>query len=154
MRRMILPLMLVMMTACRPEVGPLSDADIAAITGLHDATEQAVMARDWDALLSLYADDAVRLAPREAPALGRTAIRERLEPYTDITFVERDNRIRKIDGSGDVAYVWSTVTQRTVWAGEDDVSESGAEMLRTLRRQPDGSWRFTLDIWHYHADAE
>lgn len=113
-----------------------------------------MLAGDWNAALGLYVEDAAQLAPEEPPTLGRAAIGERFEGFTNLNIVDRDFRIQKIDGSGDVAYVWGTFRQHYTWGEQDDVSENGAEVVRTLRRQPDGSWRFVLDIWHYHGKAE
>jgi len=139
MRRMILPLMLAVVAACQPQGGPLTDADIAAIREANEAFEAALLAGDWDAALGLYVEDAVQLAPEEPPTLGRAAIGERFKRFTGLNIVDRDYRIQKIEGSGDVAYVWGTLRQHYTWADQDEPSENGAEMLRTLRRQPDGS---------------
>ncbi len=147
---------LVLLSGCTSEAADLSEADVAAIRAVHEAFEAAAMAGDWDAALALYTEDAVQLAPEEPPALGRAAIVERWERIgiRGLTFLERDHPIQKVDGSGDVAYVWGTITQRATWEGQDNVIENGAEMLQLLRRQPDGSWLVALDIWHYHSEED
>ena len=135
--------------ACGTESSLLTDEDEAAIRELHETFEAAALSRDWPTALALYADDAVQLVPEAPPVCGRAAIVERAEDFSSVTFVERSHTIEDVYGRGDIAYVWGIISQRVTWEGQDTVLEGGGRMLRILRKQPDGRWLISVEIWNY-----
>jgi len=104
-------------------------------------------AGDVDSLVSLYADDAVVLPPDHGPVAGRQAIadfwREGLEPGMELTPV-------RITVAGDLAYA---VGRYVLPPTAADPADSG-KMVFCLRRQPDGRWRVTADIWNTSTAPE
>ena len=68
MRRMILPLMLFVSAACRPQAGPLSDEDVASIKNAVQSFQEAALAGDFSAAVESYTEDAILmpLPPTEA----------------------------------------------------------------------------------------
>lgn len=79
MRRLILPLTLVMAVACKPPATLPSDTDVAAeqaaIRQVDSGIVAAGNAHDIDAFLAFFADDARMLPPGAPPVVGSNAIR-------------------------------------------------------------------------------
>lgn len=139
---------LLMFLGCRDQTGELSDTDINAIRELHAKTEAAVFSNNWDDIVKLYTDDAIQIAPNEQPVIGKSIIAERLYPLK-FNFLERENIIQEIGGNKNIAYYWSTLTQKIQVENSDSISVSGARMLRILKKQEDDSWLVSHDIWNY-----
>ena len=139
---------LLIFLCCQHQIGEISEADINAIRELHAKTEAAVFSNNWDEILKLYTDDAIQIAPREQPVIGKSEIAERLYPL-NFNFIERENVIQEISGNMNIAYYWSTLTQKIQVENSDSISISGARMLRILKKQEDGSWLVSHDIWNY-----
>lgn len=133
---------------CQNRINELSEEDINAIRELHAKTETAVFLNNWDDVLKYYTDDAIQIAPRERPVIGKKEIANRLYQLK-FDFLERDNVIQEINGNNDIAYYWSTLTQKIQKENSDSVSVSGARMLRILKKQEDGTWLVSHDIWNY-----
>ena len=139
---------LFLVLGCHHQESELSEADIAAIKEIHAKTEDAAFSNNWDEILKLYTDDAIQLVPGEQPIIGKSKIAERMQPLS-FNFIERENVIQEIDGNMNIAYYWSTLSQKILIGDSDSISVSGARMLRILRKQEDGSWLVSHDIWNY-----
>ena len=134
-------------TACQPaaeEAGPLSDADVSAIRGVVDAIREADLAGDWDAVVALYAEDAVFMMP-DQPEFGRAAWRAGLDE-AQMTFHEFTFEVAEIDGRADLAFLRGTFSG-TVSVAEAEPEEAVGKIVWILKKQPDGSWLIALQIW-------
>lgn len=126
----------------------LSDDDVTAIKKLHNDFEQALMeAYWWEVIPAFYEENAVQLNKRELPVRGKKAITTRLEKWRGLITKNRKHSIETIDGCGDVAYVWGLITQSFEFKGNP--GENSVKMLRIFRKQPDGSWLISVEIWCY-----
>jgi ketosteroid isomerase-like protein len=86
----------------------LSEKDVAELRSIADQDASLVRARNWAALVSQYADDAVRMPPNGPTVQGRLAIRAMLEGMPPISAFEF--RMVDLKGDGDIAYMraaWS-----------------------------------------------
>ena len=127
----------------------LSDNDLSAIRKLHNDFEQAILeANGLDLIPAFYEETAVQLEKRNPPVQGKSAIIARLENWRGIVLKERKYTIEKIEGCGDLAYVWGVITQSYEFNGIP--SENGLKMLRIFKKQPDGSWLISVEIWCYN----
>lgn len=148
MRRLALAVLsLAVLAACQPEVGLLSEEDVAAIRNIATSYTQAVVAGDVDAVVAVYTENAVLLPPNTAMVQGRAAIRAASEADTLVT-QELTLTSAEIDGRGDVAFDRGTWT----WTGlaadtAEAVTETG-NYLVIARKQADGSWLWAVDIWN------
>jgi uncharacterized protein (TIGR02246 family) len=111
---------------------------------IHRMFEDAFNAGDLDALVALYEPEAALVPQPGAVAEGTEAIREALR-----WFLDRRGRItldtKLVLRVGDVAYLanrWS-LTGGTMPDGSP--AELGATTAEVARRQPDGSWLYTID---------
>ena len=143
---------LALMSGCAPaEEAPVPDyeADRAAIQAIHDAEIAAGEAGDVEAFLAFIAPDMKVFQPNAPLVEGPGAAQAWLEAFTsaytiafdgyvvDEILVDGDLAVEEFSGS------W-TVTPK-------DGGEAVTEVLKGLhlyRRQADGSWRMTHDIWN------
>ncbi len=146
----ILPLMSAM--ACSAGEDRTQDAasrveDEAAARELTSSFDEAVNSKNIDALMTRYADGAVRMNPNVPAVVGKEAIRAAFLEVWQSRDVATRNEIIELRISGDLAVTrgrWAaTTTQRS---GGDAFEDSG-KWMATLERQPDGSWKSLWEIW-------
>jgi uncharacterized protein (TIGR02246 family) len=140
-----------LLAACQPGAAPLSDEDIAALNALKDAYVEAMLAGDAEALAALYADDAT-IMPADRPSVeGRAAIRDALQPVPGVTVQDLTFTSVETDGYGDLAFSRVTWSETQVVEGmEAPITLTGKSVV-IFRKQEDGSWLFTVEIWNTDA---
>ena len=150
--RSILPAVAVLaltIMGCRalpPEAGQLSDEDVAAIRGISDTYAQLSLAGDFSGLTAKFTEDAVRMPPNEPAHEGRAAIQAYLEGFPTIT--EFVSTTTEVGGAGDVAFARGTYSLTATPEGAlEPVSDSG-KWMAICKRQPDGTWLITANIWN------
>jgi uncharacterized protein (TIGR02246 family) len=146
MRRMILPAMLLIAVACQPQDGPLSDDDMTAIGALAPAMDEIALASDFDALVALFAEDCVVMGPNAAATEGRSNFRAMIESG-GFQFSEYVTEFLDVYGYGDVAYVRGTYSETYTMQGVAEPLSDTGKLLTVVRKQPDGSWRFSVWMW-------
>jgi uncharacterized protein (TIGR02246 family) len=125
---------------------------LAAIERLHQQDITAAKAGDVATLATLWADNAVALPPGERPVIGIDAIREWLKRDQEsagkfeITEYKIDFQEIHVLGSEAVEWGRTRVAMRPK-GGQGSMSISG-NILRVLRRQPDGTWKVARAIWN------
>ncbi len=134
--------------ACQPpaqEAGPLSAEEMAAVRMALDSWTELYRAGDYEGLAALYAADAVSMPPNAPAVKGRAAIQAHWagEPM-DVT--EYSETYVEIDGRDDLAYVWGTYSLSGTLPDGMAMSDQG-KYVAILKKQADGSWRFTREIY-------
>lgn len=132
--------------ACQPGVGPLSEEDVANIRSAHAAYQEVALAKDWSAVVQYYTTDAVIMPPNQPAVHGRDAIRDWYATFPSVTEVELP--IVEIDGRGDIAYVRGTYTLTMVIEGAPEPVTDTGKNLAIWRREPDGSWLMAVDTFN------
>ena len=115
----------------------------AAVASYVTASNQG----DADALAALYTEDAVLLPPDHEPVQGREAIGAFWEQGTDPGL---EIRMLRVEVDGDLGYL---VGRYNLPATAEEPADSGKYVM-CLRRQRDGSWKLTADIWNRSGDAD
>jgi uncharacterized protein (TIGR02246 family) len=152
---------LAMLTACTFQTGegenPVDekaqlDADLRAIREIHERDIAAVNAGDVETLVSLMTDDIVLLPPGQPPLVGkesaRAMIEADLEQGRDFEIVEYVQDWEEVQVVGDYAFEWGTFNSAVqAKAGGETIRQSN-NVIRILRRQPDGSWKVCRAIWN------
>lgn len=129
---------------------PPVPADPAARQAIESAMRRYVDASnkgDAATLASLYADDAMLLPPDHEPIRGREAIGAFWRQGTD-EGLEVTNLAVEVDGN--LGYL---VGRYHLPATEEEPADSGKYVM-CLKRQRDGSWKLTADIWNQSSDAD
>jgi ketosteroid isomerase-like protein len=122
--------------------------DLAAITAFNAKYLGSINAEDIKTLSALTDDDHIILIPNRAPIVGKAAndaangsAFERFD--FDESWTPEETVV-----DGDLAYQRGTFTTSAMpKAGGDKRVVSGA-FLRIYRRQPDGQWRMTRDMFN------
>jgi uncharacterized protein (TIGR02246 family) len=139
--RPVYGLLAALLAGCADGTPAVESASRGAVEATVDRYVAASNDGDADALTDLYADDAVLLPPDQEPIHGREAIGDFWRQGTD-TGLEVSTLRLEVDGN--VAYL---VGRYHLPPTEDEEADSGQYVL-CLKRQPDGAWKLTADIWN------
>lgn len=136
-------------SSCQGGAQALSDEELAAVRGLHDQLVQALLANDWDAAAAVWAENAVIMAPNLPVVQGRAAWRAWVDTVgvnvTDATY-----DLAETDGRDGLAYLRGAYSETfTVTGVPEPITDTG-KYLAIARKQPDGSWLFT--VWAWNSD--
>jgi uncharacterized protein (TIGR02246 family) len=134
-------------SGCRPQPGAADATGRKAVTQVIAAYLDAYRRNDAAAIAGLYAGNAVLLPPGHTLVTGRDDIRAYWKRGMESGFAMDTVRIEVAPGSG---YV---VGRYYVPPDGDDPAETGKFVI-ALRREPDGVWRITADIWNADADDD
>ena len=133
-------LLITTLIACRGRAAPdpgARQAIEAAVTRYVAASNRG----DADALMELYAEDAVLLPPDHEPIEGRQAIGEFWRQGTDEGL---EVTTLRVGTDGKLGYL---VGRYRLPATASEPADSGKYVM-CLERQSDGSWKLTADIWN------
>jgi ketosteroid isomerase-like protein len=122
----------------------LSEADLTAIRNVLEQDQDAVRRSDWEAAARLFTEDAVRFPPHQAPIRGRAAMLAWLGTFPALR--EFEITADEIVGGDDIAFVRGRYRLvATAPPGSAPIADRG-NYMGLLRKQPDGSWRWTTDM--------
>jgi uncharacterized protein (TIGR02246 family) len=131
--------------------GQNSPAIPAGIEKLHQDDITATIARDADALTALWDDDAVLLQPGTPPVIGKSAfhdfMKQAILKSPTLKVVKYAPDIRDIRVAGDMAYEWGYFEAAQKGSDQKAPQRLRAKLLRVMKRQSDGSWKFTRVMW-------
>ena len=119
----------------------LSDTDLAAINELPRLTDEMGATGDWAAFENLITEDFEFAVPGRAPILGRPAWREFAEEIGPLPGLK--TVFDKVDGAGDLAYVWGH--QNFSVEVDGDRQDNTSRFLAILRKNAEGTWQFTTE---------
>jgi len=131
--------LLLTLTACGQN-SPSSDT--TALEARSDAWESALNAKDVDALVNLYTDDARLLPPDGAMTSGRDGVRAAFGGMIDAGIGGETTRV-ETTVSGDVGYIVGTFN---LTSGEEVLGTG--KYIETWRRGNDGLWLIANDIFN------
>ena len=127
--------------ACRPADPQAAGSDRRGVEAAVQRYVEASNQGDADALAALYADDAVLLPPDHEPIRGRDAIGEFWRQGTDEGL---EVTTLAVEVEGNLGYL---VGRYHLPATAEEPADSGKYVM-CLRRQRDGAWKLTADIWN------
>ena len=110
---------------------------------LHKLFVQALNSGDLDELVALYAFDGFLMA-RSGPVRGISAIRKALAEYVAMK-PTLQLTTRRVVQAGDTALLVADWRFHGTAADGSDVATSGTS-IEVARRQPDGNWRYLIDL--------
>jgi uncharacterized protein (TIGR02246 family) len=135
------------LTGCTPPPSRSITDDRRAVEATVNRYVQATNSGDAEALAQLYEDDAVLLPPDHQPVEGRAAIGEFWRQGTDEGL---EVTTLRLDVDGGIGYL---VAQYTLPETDEEPADSGKTVM-CLKRQRDGSWKVTADIWNSSVGDE
>ena len=127
---------------------PTLEQDLAAITEFNRRYLKAINDEDIATLSSLTTDDHIMIASGRAPLVGKAANDDaNSRVFKQFDIVETWTPVETVV-DGDLAYQRGTFTvEATPRAGGNTTKTSG-NFLRIYRRQPNGEWRMTRDMFN------
>lgn len=158
MRTRTTPVLLVAaaLVACQPpaeevvveQTTPAVDlsAEAAAVEAVSMKWLEAARARDLDAVMTVFAENAVTYPDDQPPAIGLAAIRADIEEGWNATpdaAIEWETTSVHVADSGDMAWERGAWTFDPDGAGEDD-AETGEYL--TIYEKVDGTWKVVADM--------
>ncbi|HUN88503.1 MAG TPA: SgcJ/EcaC family oxidoreductase [Terriglobales bacterium] len=122
------------------------------IQRLHDEDVAATLAFDPQRLANLFTEDAVLLEPGAPPQIGRAAflalnVRD-AKQHPNGKCLEYKAEVHDLRLHNDWAVEWTTFTAAFQDKPDAPVQRFKGRALRVLRREPDGSWKFSHVAWN------
>lgn len=126
--------------------------DMQAINDLHDRDIRASIALDANALESLWTEDIVTMHPGGPPIVGKAAnvkkLREGIEQMKSQEILAYNEEFQEVRIEGDYAFEWGVITGRTHPFAGGQESTYRFNVMRVLKREPDGSWKISRSIYN------
>ncbi|WP_273566254.1 YybH family protein [Maribacter halichondriae] len=122
--------------------------DVAAITAVSKARAEAFNQANAKEIASYFTEDAVLMAPGESAAIGTEAVREYYQDIFDSFDVDLESHYEEVEVFGDMAYGRGEAIVRLTPRNGGKSTVASSKYLNILKRQPDGSWMTTHDIWN------
>ena len=127
-------------------IAPLSTDEIAAIEDVQQRFVAGLLARDFDALVGLYTEDAVFMPPNQPAVRGRAALKTWMAAFPQVTACTLNTE--RIDGRADLAYVRGSFEMTLRPEGAPEAVTSHGKFVEIRRRQPNGEWLLEADIFN------
>jgi uncharacterized protein (TIGR02246 family) len=126
-----------------------AQAERAALFRLDKAWAQAAAAKDVEAIVSYWSDDAQVIPPGQPPVIGKEALRRYVSESLKVPgfSIGWSTTEFVVSGSGDVAY--GVGTNVVTFPGPDGktITERG-RAVTVWRKGADRHWKCVLDIWN------
>src|SRR5262245_4371319 len=124
---------------------PSGKQDMAGIERLHEQDKEATLSDSADQLAKLWDRDAVRFLVNRPAEIGAAVIYADDKQWEMSSERERtlcyDLEVQDIRIAGDWAFEWGYGSIKTAKA-PNKVSIQYGKVMRVMKRQPDGTWRF------------
>ena len=137
--------------APKPQPSSAQVQDREGIAAMQKSIIAASMAWDVNAMLDQWTDDAVLIAPRREPIVGKAALRkffrEKKDQYANYDMLAYDERWDEVMVIGEYAYQWGTVSYRMKPPMGGEIGGT-VHALRILKREEDGYWRVSRAMWN------
>jgi uncharacterized protein (TIGR02246 family) len=128
-----------------------SEKDRRAIEELHRKDMEASRVGDFETLRSIVSDDAVILPPGGKPVRGKAELDASFGGMGDamdrIEVLEYVLDFEEVETVGDYAFEWGEI-RGLVRTKDGELRRSAYNVMRILRREPDGDWRVHRSIWN------
>ena len=126
----------------------LTERDLAGIRAADSAFAASVNAGNVDSVVAVYAAQAALLPPNLPPQKGHSAIRSFWGGFLDAYTVRFELGSDTIEGRGDLAYNLGHYRFTAVPKAKENpgVADEG-KFLEVLKRQPDGTWKYVVDMY-------
>lgn len=123
-------------------------ADVATIEAMSAARAKAFNEGNAAAIARYFTEDAVLMAPGEPPMQGP----EQVERYYQAIFDQYDTQLTsyydEVEVSGGLAYGRGTAEVTLISKNGDSTTTSVSKYLNILKKQANGEWKTTHDIWN------
>lgn len=148
MGKLLLIAMTLLFVACEQQAVRDTEEDISKIKALSAARAKAFNEGDANIIAMAFTDDGLLMAPGTKSTTGRDAVRAYYQGIFDQYKTFLESGYEDVDVSGDLAYGVGFARVKLVPHTGGDTLFSTAKYINILKRQQDGSWLTTHDIWN------
>lgn len=145
---MMMALMAITIVSCDKPIEEDSARDVEAIKTLSASRAKAFNEQNADVIANAFTETGVLMAPGTKSTTGREAVRRYYQDIFDQYQTFLESGYEEVKVSGDLAYGVGFAKVRLVPRGSTDTLVSSAKYVNLLRRQDDGTWLTTHDIWN------
>ena len=121
---------------------------IEEIREVSKARAEAFNNGDAGAIAVHFTTDAVLMPPGMPSMTGRKAVENYYQSIFDEYHTDLISEYREVDLAGDLAYGRGHAKVTLISKNGDDTIYSESEYINILKRQQNGSWKTTHDIWN------
>ena len=147
---MVLPLFIILGCCKLSEIGDV-EADISAINDNIEQYTSSMNAGDLDRWISLWADDAIQMAPDAPAVIGKEQIRAKYESIFPLFIFKMTITNEEVKIGGDLACSHGNYkVSMTPKAGGETIMIDG-KYLSIEERQADGSWKIIRSCFNNNA---
>jgi uncharacterized protein (TIGR02246 family) len=142
----LISLVLLAVTCQAAAAAPPPAEDEAAIKSLFDKHIAAFNAGDAAAVAALFTDDGEMIPPDRAPLAGKNMIQWGMNIAFDLFTAKIGETSLQIELAGDSAYARRAYVIAITSTTSGAETEITANWLEILKRQPDGSWKISIEM--------
>lgn len=125
-----------------------AEQDIASIEAVSKARADAFNHGDAAAIAAHFAEGALLMAPDKPVQVGREAVRNYYQQIFDEYNTGLKSHYEEVEVSGDQAYGRGFAEVILTPKRGGQALKSTAKYINILKRQRDGTWKTTHDIWN------
>lgn len=122
--------------------------DIEEIRKISKARAEAFNKGDAEGIAIHFTADAILIPPGKPSMSGRKAIELYYQSIFNEYLTELTSEYKEVDLEGDLAYGRGYAKVKLISKSGDDTIYSESEYINILKRQADGNWKTTHDIWN------
>lgn len=147
--RLICLFSMLCLTGCNREglVGPERE-DVASITAVSKARADAFKQGNAAGIAVHFVDDALLMAPDKPILKGKAAVESYYQHIFDEHNTDLKSYYEEVKVAGDFAYGRGFAEVLLTPKGGGPTRKSTAKYINILKRQADGTWKTTHDIWN------
>jgi ketosteroid isomerase-like protein len=151
---LVAPFLVNLIACTQPPAPPDLEAARASLGDTAARYAKTATAKEAAGFAAFYASDAVVYAPNEATVKGSAAIGEFIKPYFgDANFaVTFQPAVVEVSADGSMGTTLA-ITELTATGPDGKPASERVRDFHVWRRQPDGSWKLTVDIWNAEPAA-
>lgn len=125
-----------------------SPDDVQRIEAMSSARAEAFNNEEADSIAAYFTNDAVLMPPGESTMHGPEAVAAYYQSIFDAYDPTLESRYVEVEVSGDLAYGRGIAKVTLVPDEGGEPTTTISKYLNIVKRQPDGSWKTTHDIWN------
>lgn len=144
----IFPLICLLLVSCKNDNKPGTEDEKELIRSISNARAKAFNEGNASAIAVHFTEDALLMAPGKPALKGRQAVQDYYQSLFDEYDPQLESRYEEVEVSGDLAYGRGFAKVTLVPKNGGAALVSTAKYLNILKRQVDGSWKTTHDIWN------
>lgn len=128
--------------------GQNDKADIEAIKAVSKARAEAFNEGNAKGIAIHFTNNAVLMPPGKPSMKGRKAVERYYQSIFDAYHAELTSRYKEVEVAESMAFGRGYAKVKLIPKNGGDTISSASDYINILKKQPDGTWKTTHDIWN------